>query len=74
MFCSLQLQCCGEKNYTSWEDTPYFKTDGIPKSCCNVTAGVNCTSAELRDLKTAASVVYQQVRTVSSQQNNKPYL
>ncbi|KAK9963257.1 hypothetical protein ABG768_006456 [Culter alburnus] len=55
------LHCCGEKNYTSWEDTPYFKAgNGIPKSCCNVTAGVNCTSAELKDMKTAASVVYQQ--------------
>ncbi|XP_043113228.1 tetraspanin-7 [Puntigrus tetrazona] len=54
------LQCCGEKNYTSWANTEYFKKEGIPKSCCNVTAGVNCTSAELKDLGTAASVVYQQ--------------
>ncbi|KAF4104893.1 hypothetical protein G5714_014224 [Onychostoma macrolepis] len=54
------LQCCGEKNYTSWANTDYFKKEGIPKSCCNMTAGVNCTSAELKDLNTAASVVYQQ--------------
>ncbi|KTF71361.1 hypothetical protein cypCar_00046265, partial [Cyprinus carpio] len=53
------LQCCGEKNYTSWVNTDYFKKEGIPKSCCNMTAGVNCTSAELKDLNTAASVVYQ---------------
>uniref|UniRef100_A0A8C2EDQ9 Tetraspanin 7 n=1 Tax=Cyprinus carpio TaxID=7962 RepID=A0A8C2EDQ9_CYPCA len=53
------LQCCGEKNYISWVNTDYFKKEGIPKSCCNMTAGVNCTSAELKDLNTAASVVYQ---------------
>lgn len=54
------LQCCGEKNYMSWANTPYFEKEGIPKSCCNVTAGVNCTSAELKDIQTAAYVVYQQ--------------
>ncbi|TRY56892.1 hypothetical protein DNTS_031018, partial [Danionella cerebrum] len=54
------LQCCGENNYTSWANTGYFKREGIPKSCCNVTVGVNCTSAELKDLKSAESVVYRQ--------------
>ncbi|XP_016138337.1 tetraspanin-7-like [Sinocyclocheilus grahami] len=53
------LQCCGEKNYTSWANKDYFKKEGIPNSCCNITAGVNCTSAELKDLNTAAAVVYQ---------------
>uniref|UniRef100_A0A673MF20 Tetraspanin n=1 Tax=Sinocyclocheilus rhinocerous TaxID=307959 RepID=A0A673MF20_9TELE len=53
------LQCCGEKNYTSWANTDYFKTEGIPKSCCNKTAGGNCPSAELKDLNKAALVVYQ---------------
>lgn len=54
------LQCCGEENYTSWANTTYFEKEGIPKSCCNVTASVNCTSAELKDLKKADSVVYHQ--------------
>lgn len=54
------LQCCGELNYISWANTNYFKQEGIPKSCCNVTSGVNCTTTELKDLKLAASVVYQQ--------------
>ncbi|XP_016100123.1 tetraspanin-6 [Sinocyclocheilus grahami] len=53
------LQCCGEKNYTSWANTDYFKSEGIPKSCCNMTAGGSCTSAELKDLNKAALVVYQ---------------
>nr|XP_055033859.1 tetraspanin-7 isoform X2 [Misgurnus anguillicaudatus] len=54
------LQCCGETNYTSWVNTDYFKKEGIPKSCCNVTAGANCTTTELRNLTLADSVVYQQ--------------
>uniref|UniRef100_A0A8C1YQ11 Tetraspanin n=1 Tax=Cyprinus carpio TaxID=7962 RepID=A0A8C1YQ11_CYPCA len=53
------LQCCGENNYTSWTNTEYFKNKGIPKSCCNMTAGGNCTSEELKDLNKAALVVYQ---------------
>lgn len=61
---SLQLQCCGEMNYTSWANTKYFKEEGIPKSCCNVTAGVNCTTSALKDLKMAESVVYQHVRAL----------
>ncbi|KAK2891040.1 hypothetical protein QQF64_007201 [Cirrhinus molitorella] len=53
------LQCCGEKNYTSWANTKYFEKEGIPTSCCNMTSGLNCTSAELKDLNKAAAVVYQ---------------
>lgn len=54
------MQCCGETNYTSWANTDYFKKEGIPKSCCNVTAGLNCTTTELKNLTLAESVVYQQ--------------
>ncbi|KAK2838825.1 hypothetical protein Q7C36_013639 [Tachysurus vachellii] len=52
------LKCCGVYNYTSWGQTEYFKQHGIPTSCCMPLA--NCTSENLKDLKLAQTVVYQQ--------------
>lgn len=50
------LHCCGVTNYTDWNDTPYFKAKGIPKSCCKESA--NCTEAILKDLNKAKTEVY----------------
>ncbi|XP_034037630.1 tetraspanin-7 [Thalassophryne amazonica] len=50
------LQCCGVKNYTDWGDTAYFKENGIPESCCNVSA--KCTPEDRKALEKAGSVVY----------------
>uniref|UniRef100_A0A673M967 Tetraspanin 7 n=1 Tax=Sinocyclocheilus rhinocerous TaxID=307959 RepID=A0A673M967_9TELE len=57
-FFYLYIQITSNITYL-WANTDYFKTEGIPKSCCNKTAGGNCPSAELKDLNKAALVVYQ---------------
>ncbi|XP_018429532.1 PREDICTED: tetraspanin-6 [Nanorana parkeri] len=50
------LMCCGVKTYTDWGQTAYYKTSGIPQSCCKVQ--VNCTEEMLKDLVKAKDVVY----------------
>ena len=47
------------KNYTDWENTPYFKAKGIPTSCCK--EGVKCTPETLKDLDKAKTEVYTNV-------------
>ncbi|XP_006627331.1 tetraspanin 36 [Lepisosteus oculatus] len=40
-----QLQCCGVKNYSDWNNTEWFHTSGngsVPQSCCK-SAFANCT-------------------------------
>ncbi|CAI9590716.1 unnamed protein product [Staurois parvus] len=49
-FIQEELQCCGIKNYTSWENTTWYKTNHtVPKSCCMKNA-TQCTG-DLTDLK-----------------------
>ncbi|XP_061899346.1 tetraspanin-7 [Entelurus aequoreus] len=50
------LHCCGVNNYTDWDDTDYFKDNGIPASCCKVNS--NCPPETLKDLEKAQSEVY----------------
>ncbi|CAK6964692.1 tetraspanin-7 [Scomber scombrus] len=50
------LHCCGMKNYTDWENTPYFKEKGIPTSCCK--DSTKCSPETLRDLDKAKNEVY----------------
>lgn len=49
-FIQEELQCCGIKNYTSWENTTWYKTNHtVPKSCCMKNA-TQCTG-DLKELK-----------------------
>lgn len=43
MVLDVQLVCCGVHNYTSWIDTPWYKSHNntVPHSCCKNTTG--CT-------------------------------
>ncbi|XP_031158737.1 tetraspanin-7 [Sander lucioperca] len=50
------LHCCGVNNYTDWNDTDYFKKNGIPASCCK--DNTNCTPETLKDLDKAGKEVY----------------
>ncbi|XP_026214405.1 tetraspanin-7 [Anabas testudineus] len=50
------LHCCGVKNYTDWGDTAYFKSNGIPVSCCKDNA--KCSPETLKDLIKARDEVY----------------
>uniref|UniRef100_A0A3Q1GB80 Tetraspanin n=1 Tax=Acanthochromis polyacanthus TaxID=80966 RepID=A0A3Q1GB80_9TELE len=50
------LQCCGVKSYSDWNETAYFKDNGIPASCCKTSA--NCSPETLKDLNKAANEVY----------------
>ncbi|XP_068596434.1 tetraspanin-6 [Brachionichthys hirsutus] len=50
------LHCCGVKNFTDWSDTPYFKDNGIPTSCCK--DDTKCSPETLKDLEKAAEEVY----------------
>ncbi|KAJ8351188.1 hypothetical protein SKAU_G00226640 [Synaphobranchus kaupii] len=50
------LECCGSENYTDWAKTDYFKSNGIPKSCCKESD--HCTSDILKNLDKAAKEVY----------------
>ncbi|XP_018589191.1 tetraspanin-6 isoform X2 [Scleropages formosus] len=50
------LKCCGVKNYTDWSDTDYFKTDGVPVSCCKDPS--NCTLDVRKNMEKAATEVY----------------
>ncbi|KAM3911299.1 tetraspanin-6 [Leptodactylus fuscus] len=50
------LECCGVKSYTDWGQSPYYKTNGIPQSCCKVPG--NCTQEVMKDLVKAKSVVF----------------
>ncbi|XP_041430343.1 tetraspanin-6 isoform X2 [Xenopus laevis] len=52
------LQCCGVKSYTDWAQTQYFKTHGIPQSCCRVLG--NCTEADMIDIVKAGGKVFKQ--------------
>ncbi|XP_072272552.1 tetraspanin-36-like [Pyxicephalus adspersus] len=48
-FIQQELQCCGIKNYTSWQNTTWFKTNHtVPESCCDKNA-TNC-SGDLKEL------------------------
>ncbi|KAJ8398002.1 hypothetical protein AAFF_G00433490 [Aldrovandia affinis] len=50
------LECCGSSNYTDWRTTNYFRSKGIPVSCCKVIN--SCSPEDLKDLKIAAKKVY----------------
>ncbi|XP_035267392.1 tetraspanin-6 [Anguilla rostrata] len=50
------LECCGSENYTDWENTDYFKSNGIPESCCKESD--NCTPDVLKNPDKAATEVY----------------
>ncbi|KAL4631614.1 tetraspanin-7-like isoform X2 [Arapaima gigas] len=52
----MSLKCCGVKNYTDWSETNYFKTNGIPSSCCK--DPTNCTDEVRKSLEKAAGAVY----------------
>lgn len=48
-FIQEELQCCGIKNYTSWQNTTWFKTNHtVPISCCLKNA-THCTG-DLKEL------------------------
>ncbi|XP_051062453.1 tetraspanin-7-like [Phodopus roborovskii] len=51
------LNCCGVKNYTSWETSSYFLDHGIPRSCCKDKS--DCNSQDLHNLTVAATKVNQ---------------
>ena len=34
IFSSLQVHCCGVKNYTDWANTTFSKGSHVPDSCC----------------------------------------
>ncbi|CAL8305800.1 unnamed protein product [Arctogadus glacialis] len=51
------LGCCGINTYTDWNGTAYFKENGIPTSCCKIKY---CSPESLKDLKQAATEVYEQ--------------
>ena len=55
----VKLGCCGVNKYTDWNGTAYFNENGIPTSCCKVK---HCSPESLKDLKKAATEVYEQVR------------
>ncbi|XP_061091069.1 tetraspanin-7 [Conger conger] len=50
------LECCGSVNYTDWENTGYFKSKGIPKSCCKESDV--CPLDDLKNPDKAAKVVF----------------
>nr|XP_034380638.1 tetraspanin-7-like [Arvicanthis niloticus] len=49
------LMCCGVKNYTDWNDNPYFLNHGIPQSCCK--DETDCNPQDLHNLTAAATKV-----------------
>ncbi|XP_047678818.1 tetraspanin-7b [Tachysurus fulvidraco] len=52
------LRCCGVLNYTSWFNSVYYPTNGIPPSCCaNVS---DCNLSDLRNVTIATGKVHQQ--------------
>ncbi|XP_040586294.1 tetraspanin-7-like [Mesocricetus auratus] len=51
------LVCCGVKNYSNWETSPYFLDHGIPRSCCKEES--DCDSQDLHNLTVAATKVKQ---------------
>lgn len=51
-----KLECCGSLNYTDWEKTDYFKSNGFPQSCCKETE--NCTPDILKNPEKAAKEVF----------------
>uniref|UniRef100_A0A3Q0S812 Tetraspanin n=1 Tax=Amphilophus citrinellus TaxID=61819 RepID=A0A3Q0S812_AMPCI len=50
------LHCCGINNYTDWNNTDYFKENGIPASCCKDPA--KCSPDILKDFVKAGNEVY----------------
>uniref|UniRef100_A0A3Q3VIT6 Tetraspanin n=1 Tax=Mola mola TaxID=94237 RepID=A0A3Q3VIT6_MOLML len=50
------LHCCGVTNYTNWNETEYFKANGIPTSCCK--DNTKCSPETLKDLEKAEAEVY----------------
>ncbi|XP_014861553.1 PREDICTED: tetraspanin-6 isoform X1 [Poecilia mexicana] len=50
---------CGMKNFSDWGKTDYFKTHGIPTSCCKTNSN-NCTEENLKNLGSAGTVVFPQ--------------
>ncbi|KAM4621089.1 tetraspanin-6 [Polymixia lowei] len=50
------LHCCGNKNYTDWIETAYYKEHGIPASCCK--DNTKCTPESLKDIDKAEKEVY----------------
>ncbi|XP_029986267.1 tetraspanin-7-like [Sphaeramia orbicularis] len=53
-----RLHCCGVYNYTSWFNTVYFNSAGVPSSCCVVLT--DCSQVDLRNATAAARKVHQQ--------------
>ncbi|EDL07163.1 similar to Transmembrane 4 superfamily member 2 (Cell surface glycoprotein A15) (PE31) (TALLA homolog) [Mus musculus] len=51
------LMCCGVKNYTDWNDNPYFLNHGIPPSCCKDEA--DCSLQDRQNLTAVATKVNQ---------------
>ncbi|XP_063794418.1 tetraspanin-6 [Pseudophryne corroboree] len=50
------LQCCGVQSYTDWGLSAYYKTSGIPQSCCAHPG--NCSETAMKDMVKARDVVY----------------
>ncbi|KAM4663014.1 tetraspanin-6 [Discoglossus pictus] len=50
------LKCCGVKSYMDWGNTLYYKTNGIPQSCCSVPN--NCTDTDMKDMVKAKNKVF----------------
>ncbi|KAG9338642.1 hypothetical protein JZ751_025480 [Albula glossodonta] len=50
------LECCGSESYKDWGKTDYFKTNGIPASCCK--KANTCPPDDLKDMEKAADEVY----------------
>ncbi|XP_078268519.1 tetraspanin-7-like [Rhinoraja longicauda] len=51
------LHCCGVQNYTSWNDTVYFRRNGIPVSCCKNVS--DCKAEDLKNMTVAKDKVFQ---------------
>ncbi|XP_041052295.1 tetraspanin-7-like isoform X2 [Carcharodon carcharias] len=53
------LHCCGVQNYTDWNETAYFKMNGIPVSCCR--NNTDCKPGDLKNMTTAKDAVFKQL-------------
>uniref|UniRef100_A0A669CKC7 Tetraspanin n=3 Tax=Oreochromis TaxID=8139 RepID=A0A669CKC7_ORENI len=53
-----KLRCCGVYNYTSWLESVYYPSNGIPASCCFNSS--DCQPEDLRNATVAPSKVYHQ--------------
>ncbi|KAG8456830.1 hypothetical protein GDO86_002568 [Hymenochirus boettgeri] len=55
-FIQEQLECCGRKNYTDWEETDFYKSNqSLPLSCCRKNSpDCNPNVAQIKDINTEA--------------------